>query len=197
MIIAAFVSGPMLILTLYIQSWLKEFSDKGDISDERTDFLYQYQGTSGCLCCFFLLGILGRLFDTMSIKISLPITLILRALSWFSLYTIEDPNSWFFFLMIPLTHVMYFATKITAESYITKMYPKDIRGMCNSVYGVCFSLTSFVYLSFCNWLFDKKAKLPFMGCAVADVLIALVVVILVSAGKFGDIIMPEDEQEKE
>lgn len=128
----------------------------------------------------------------MSIKISLPIMLLLRAASWFSLYTIKDPNSWFFFLMVPLVHVMYFATKITAESYITKMYPKDIRGMMNSFYGIFFSLTSFFYLVFCKWLFDKKPKLPFMGCAVVDIFIALVVIILVSMGRFGDIIKPED-----
>ena len=108
--------------------------------------------------------------------------MLMRAAAWFALYTIKDPDTKFFFLIIPSVHVMFFATKILAESYTAKMFPKDIRGMLNSVYGMLFTIASFVYLTYIDWLFKKSARLPFLGVAITDVLIALLVIILSSTG---------------
>ena len=148
-----------------------------------------------------MLGFLGRIIDSMSVKITLPITLLCRSATWFALYTIKDPTKWFFYLMIPLVHVMFFATILTSASYNAKMYPKDIRGMLGSVCGVCSAITGYFYLVFCNWLYQKSSRLPFLGCSVADILLAMSVIILVSLDKYGNVIKPveldhEDSDDK-
>lgn len=159
MILTSLIAGPQIVLILYIQAWLKDFSTKGVIDDATSDFLYQYQGTAGCLCCFFLLGLVGRLFDTMSIKISLPITVLCRAAVFFAIYSIKNPDTWFFYLIIPVVHVTFFASILLPVSYIAKMFPKDIRGMMNSMVGVFGALTQFIYLTYCDWLFKKSPNL--------------------------------------
>ena len=126
----------------------------------------------------------------MSIKVSLPIVLLFRSMVLFALYTIKDPDTWFFYLVIPILHVTYFASILVCVSYIAKMFPKDIRGMLNSVIGVAGAISGWLYLIYCDYLFKKSARLPFLGISLSDIAITLLVIILVSSGQFGTIIKP-------
>ena len=69
---------------------------------------------------------------------------------------------------------------------MTKMYPADLRGMMNSCQGIFSTLGSVVYLSLCGALNAHGPKLPFIGVAAVDVLIAILVVVLSFVGLFGE-----------
>jgi len=94
--------------------------------------LYQYQGIAGCVSAIVILGFLGKLADIISIKVLLPITLLVRALLFFLAFQITDPTKLPFYFIMPLLHVSYFAVLMTFDAYLTKMYPADLRGMMNS-----------------------------------------------------------------
>jgi hypothetical protein len=70
------------------------------------------------------------------------------------------------------------------------MYPKDIRGMLGSFGSICCSLSGFVYVTYCNWLYEKSPRLPFLGVSVTDIMLALSVIILVSLDKYGKVVKP-------
>lgn len=78
----------------------------------------------------------------------LPLSLLVRALVFYSVYCISDPTNWLFFITVPLTHVCYYIVVIVQTSYMQKMYPKEIRGMCMSVQGIFSTLGSFLYLAY-------------------------------------------------
>ena len=84
----------------------------------------------GCGAAFLLLGFVGKLADTLSIKIMMPATLLVRAIFFFITCRMKDPfNDWSFYLVVPMIHVSYYACTIVLIGYIQKMYPKEIRGM--------------------------------------------------------------------
>ena len=110
-------------------------------------------------------------------------------------FKIDDPSSFTFYLIVPMLHVSYFSVVMTFEAYLTKMYPKDIRGMMASCQGIFSIFGSLFYISLSNSLNDHNAKYPFMGVAIMDVLTAIAVVILASVGLFGVPIVMETPEE--
>ena len=80
----------MIVFEIYIMSWLRSFNkDGGPLPDENDVYnLYQYQGIAGCGAAFVLLGFVGKLADTLSPKVFLPITLLVRALFFFMAFKI-------------------------------------------------------------------------------------------------------------
>lgn len=144
-----FVAGPMIILEVYIMSWLIGFYDKdnGPIYDmDKVYDLYQLQGILGCGLAFFLLGFFGKLADSLPVKIVLPASFLFRAFIFFLVYRIKDPsNSIMFYIAVPLMHVCFYAVVISIQGYMQKMYPPEIRGMCNSVVSIFGTIGSFIY----------------------------------------------------
>ena len=137
MLLMLFCYGPIVIFELYIMTWLRSFQG-GLIEDENQVYnLYQYQGIAGCVAAIVILGFLGKLADILSIKVLLPITLLVRSLLFFMAFRINDPTKLPFYFIMPLVHVSYFGVLVTFDAYLTKMYPADLRGMMNSCQGIC------------------------------------------------------------
>lgn len=90
------------------------------------------QGTLGCILAFLFLGFFGFLIDKISVKIMLPITFLIRAGVYYMCYTIKDPwnHKVRFFMTVPFIHVSLYMVNMTILSYLQKMYPKNIRGLC-------------------------------------------------------------------
>ena len=122
----------------------------------------------------------GIVVDKISIKITLPIALLLRALTFYLSYIIEDPRSVMFGIVVPTTHVAYFMVMIILNSYMQKMFPKEIRGMMNSFTGVMANLGSLFYLGISQMMFDYFGSAgPLLGVCIFDVILAFVVIIFV------------------
>lgn len=100
------------------------------------------------------LGFIGKLSDKVSIRITLPASLIFRAIVFYGITLIEDPGKGpAYYLVVPFIHISYYSVIIIQYSYIQKMYPKDIRGMCSSVAGISGTIGTFLYLQWTQWLY--------------------------------------------
>ncbi len=64
-----------------------------------------------------LVGILSKFIDKIDSIILIPLTLILRGLSFFAIFLCEDPNSWTFKIMGPLSHTGFHFTFIAFNSF--------------------------------------------------------------------------------
>lgn len=141
--------------------------------------LYQVQGILGCSLAFLLLGPFGKLSDKVSVKYILPFSLLTRALICFMTYRIRDPNNWSFFICVPLLHVTFYATTISLSSYMQKLYPRQIRGMCNSISSVFSSVGSFIFIPYSQSLYKQGPRLVFLGVTFSDFMLLIIVVVLV------------------
>ena len=86
----------MIIFEIYIMSWLQGFYNEntGPIFDhDEVNSLYQYQGIAGCTSAFLLLAFVGKLIDTFSARVLLPLSFLTRGLLFFMTYLIKDPHS--------------------------------------------------------------------------------------------------------
>lgn len=111
---------------------------------------------------------------------------------FFSAYFVEDPNHLMYHVVTPLMYVCQYSVVIILMSYLNKMYPKDIRGMMTSVQGLISKLGQFFYIQISLYLYKRGFNLPFLGVAVLDLFITLVIIIGVCFYDFGEII---DEKE--
>lgn len=147
----------------------------------------------GYVEAFLLLGLVGIVVDKVSIKITLPLALLIRAAVFYLSYSIENPRSVMFAIVVPMTHVAYFMVMIILNSYMQKMYPKEIRGMLNSFTGVMASLGSLFYMGISKMMaYSFGSAGPLLGVCLVDIVLAIVVMICVFVFKFGDI--PEKDQ---
>lgn len=97
-----------------------------------------------------------------------------RALICFLTYRIKDPTSGAAFLFyVPLMHVSFYATIISLTSYMQKLYPKEIRGMCNSVSAVFGTIGSYFYIAYSQSLYKQHPKLVFLGVTVSDFIVII------------------------
>ena len=133
-----------------------------------------------------MLGFVGHLVDKISIRYMLPLSLIVRGLIFMMVWQIKDPTHWSFYLAVPFTHVCYYIVVMTNNSYSSKMYPKEIRGMCNSVNSLFGTVGMFLYLNYSQTLYSHGKGLPFIGVTILDFGTALLVVILTMIGYFTD-----------
>ena len=65
-ILIPFMSGPAVLLEIFINSWLYTYYDKvnGPIKDEqRILYLFEYQAIAGCLVGTFAAPIFGKIAD--------------------------------------------------------------------------------------------------------------------------------------
>lgn len=97
---------------------------------------YQVQNIIGAFLSLVILGVFGQFADKLDFRIIWPITLLIRAGCYFMAYTINDPTHWPFFIIVPLLHTSFHVTIVVVDGFIQKMYPKEIRAMLNSMYGV-------------------------------------------------------------
>jgi hypothetical protein len=77
---------------------------------------------------------IGKISDQISVKIMMPIALIVRGIFLYAAYLMKNPfESWAFYFVVPMIHVTYYGCTIILIGYIEKMYPREIRGMLNSI----------------------------------------------------------------
>lgn len=177
----------MIVVEIYIMSWLISSYDaaKGPVYEMDTVYkLYQVQGILGCSLAFILLGPFGRMSDMVSVRYILPLSLMMRAFICFLTYRIRDPTKWGFFLYVPLLHVTFYATTISLSSYMQKLYPKPIRGMCNSLSSIFQSIGSFFFIPYSQAFFKLGPRLVFLGVTLSDFVLLIIVLILVFFGFF-------------
>jgi len=139
-----------------------------------------------------MLGFVGHLVDKVSVRFMLPASFVVRAFVYYLVWNIKDPTDWSFYLIMPLIHVTYYVVVMTNQAYIQKMYPPEIRGMCNSIAGIFSTLGSFIYLTFSQALYKEGKSLPFLGVTTLDFILAVVCVILSMMGYFVDPVKKDD-----
>ena len=103
-------------------SWLMGFynEDEGPIYDINSVYkLYQLQGIVGSTVAFLCVGFIGKISDKVSIKITLPISLLFRALIFFLMTRVEHPSKdALYFVAMPFYMLSYYAVVIVQSSYI-------------------------------------------------------------------------------
>ena len=179
--------GVLVIFEIYLMSWLNGFFNKetGPIYDIDTVYrLYQLQGIIGCSLAFVILGFVGKVTDKVSIKIILPLSLMFRAVVFFLIYKIKDPTSFVFYLIVPFAHVSYYSVVIGQQAYLLRLYPKEIRGMCQAVATVFVNAGTYFSLLYYQALYREGFRLPFIGVTMLDIFVAISVVLLVAVGRF-------------
>lgn len=172
-----FSGGPMIIFEIYIMSWLQGFynEDTGPIYEEaQVKTLYQYQGIAGCASAFCLLAFVGKIIDTFSPKILLPLSFFIRGVLFLLTYLITDPNSYEYYFVVPMLYVSHYSTVIILLSYLNKMYPKEVRGMLNSVQGLFSKIGQLCFIQICLRLYEANYRLPFLGVACIDAGVSIV-----------------------
>lgn len=161
----------MIILEVYLMSWLNALNKKGlfPTKDDMYNY-YSLQGTLGCVFAFVFLGFFGFLIDKVSVKITLPLSFLVRAGVFYMCYTIENPweQKVKYFATMPFIHVTLYMVTISINSYLLKMYPKNIRGLCIMTANIISAIGGFVIPSFFEMLYEKDPSLPFLGVAISD-----------------------------
>ena len=114
--------GPIVMFEIYIMSWLMGFynKDEGPIYElDKVYSLYQIQGVAGCCAAFLCLGFVGKISDKVSIRITLPVSLLFRAMIFFLITRIKNPGEgpWYY-ISVPFLHVSYYSVIIIQYSYI-------------------------------------------------------------------------------
>ena len=130
---------------------------------------------------------MGKIIDSFSPKILLPLSFLIRGSIFLLTFYIEDPFSYQFYTVMPLLYVSHYSTVIINLSYLNKMYPKDVRGMMNSVQGLFSKIGQLGFIQMCLWLYEINFKLPFFGVACVDFGVAVVLVFAMVFTKFGEI----------
>ena len=70
-------------------------------------------------------------------------------------------------------------------SYLNKMYPKEVRGIMTSVQGLFSKIGQLVFIQICLRLYQSDFRLPFLGVAIIDCSVAILLTISVIFTKFG------------
>ena len=74
----------------------------------------------GCGFAFVLLGLVGKLVDTIPLKLTFPFFFCLRAGVFFLVYNITNPveQKIMYFTTVPLLHGTYYAVVIVIASFL-------------------------------------------------------------------------------
>ena len=70
-------------------------------------------------------------------------------------------------------------------SYLQKMYPKNIRGLCLTAQTIFGAIGGFIFPSFFEYLYEKNPTLPFLGVTMIDLGMVVVCLVLFMFG-FGN-----------
>ena len=65
------------------------------------------------------------------------------------------------------------------------MYPKNIRGLCGTAYGIFGAIGGFIFPSFFEYLYEISPTMPFLGVTFVDIGSAVLCLILIMFG-FGN-----------
>jgi hypothetical protein len=68
---------------------------------------------------FLFLGFFGKFSDQISVKTLVPAAMIIRAILFFAIHRIDDPfESWYFFLIFPITNTSYYSCNVFLIGYL-------------------------------------------------------------------------------
>ena len=126
--------------------------------------------------------ILGSLTDQISPKISIPVSLLVRATNSFAIYKLDNPVDSRLQLLIAMS--VYQVTDSMATLFLSgykyKLYPRDIRAICKEAGAICGIIGGIIYTTYFNHLFQNYGpKAPFLGVSCSDTLIALIIIVLI------------------
>jgi hypothetical protein len=133
----------------------------------------------------FLLGIVGVMIDKFSIRVILPLALLIRAILFFIVFLIKDPNSVLFYIFTPLIHFGYFAVFIIVQAYLYRLYPKQIRALLNSISGIISTLGLLLINEICGWAYKFGPSKPLLVVTILDISLTMIVILLFSFTRFG------------
>ena len=134
-----------------------------------------------------LMTFVGKLYDVFSPKIMIPSTILARGGCFALIWSIKDPRSWSFYLIVPLMHLVYHSSAVSISSYQQSMYPKEVRGLMTSVSGIISSIGAIAYQSLFQWSFKTHGPAgPFITYAISNVCVATFVILLSCCNLFGN-----------
>ena len=95
-------------------------------------------------------------------------------------YTIEDPRSAIFYIAVPMTHTFMYLLNVVVMSDLQKQFAKETRGVLAGLIGVMCSVGYYLFLVFCQRLYEDYGKAaPILGVGIMD-FIATALIILVN-----------------
>jgi hypothetical protein len=133
---------------------------------------------------FVLLIVIGKLTDKISVRCLLPFALLFRSLMFFLASRIDNPDSTKFYCTMAFVYVSYYFVIVVHLSYLAKIYPKDIRGMCNAMAGFMSFVGIFAYVAYSSWLSETSTDWPLKGVSIVDLTGAVLVILLSFLGFF-------------
>ena len=114
-------------------SWLNSEVTNGHFPDEDAKaHFYEKSITIGYIFLLIFIPFYAWLIDKVSMKISTIVGLAIRATLFYLVYRIEDPETQkaYFYTVVPLLNVAGYFVSLSLGTYLLRMYPKNIRGMC-------------------------------------------------------------------
>lgn len=182
------------MIGMYMQSWLQSFSTDhkygehhSTITKEQATEIFQVQGIVGCVVTICLEPFIAKVIDAVSPKIIIPTFIILRGMLCIGIYLISDPTAWTFWLVNPLLQLVYHSTSLAIISFLTSMYPAEVRGLMTTVQGICSQAGAALLQILLKWAArrDGGAKNAYVAYSALDAFTAIVVIIFSCLNLFG------------
>lgn len=99
---------------------------------------------------------------------------------------VEDPSTGFgFYVLMSFVYVSYYFVVTIHLGYITKLFPKDIRGISTGLSGFLSLAGVFAYVVYSGWLKNSGAEWPLIGVSIADLAGCVLFILLALFGIFG------------
>lgn len=126
----------------------------------------------------------GSLIDKISIRVALPLTLLVRAGVYYIVFTIQNPveESYKFWICCPMMHVCYYFTEVAIKSYLYKIYPEEIRGMCFSAQHIGGVILGSGYPFLIQYFYEIGPRYVFFGVSMIDLGTIVLLLLLYTIG---------------
>lgn len=165
------------------------FSNPGNtvhvITKEQGKTIYANIMVIATLISAFVLPAVGRICDTYSPKVTIPLSFLLRGLTTVAFSFIQDPASLGSIVTCISMIVTTIIENISVDTIFNKNLPKETRGVLNGVYSICGQLGIFLYSKYGGILFDKLGpKTPFYLIGSLDLIFGLSVIAATPCGLY-------------
>ena len=117
----------------------------------------------------------------------LPITFLFRAGVYYMCYIIKDPwdQKVRYYATVPFIHVSLYMVNMVILTYLSKMYPKNIRSICMTACSIFGAIGGFIFPAYFEYLYEINPSMPFLGVTYFDTGSAILCLILFLFG-FGN-----------
>ena len=122
----------------------------------------------------------------------MPAVLIFQIVIMIGYMFCEDPTNWPAYVLSAFQGGSGYAIIVAMQGYAVKRVPKMIRGIVMALIISLSGLGGVIYLQLCNLFMSTAPNMVFGLIGLFDVLVLIGIVIMIVAGKYGDVAPQED-----